>query len=161
MIKHIQTAVDSIKSGIPFDVVIDSLLESHKEPSPEFWRMVLETLSSNVRKGNSWETSLNKTAKEWTGYGKDAPVLTTEQLLKFLKENKLEQKAKQGMSDEDITRIFSRLSGSEVELDAYWGEKKKHSSSTQSTERLKPAMRKETRRLSKDKKKKENDNKTK
>jgi hypothetical protein len=127
---------------------IDALFEAGEDLgySPDLWRLVLQTLSKKVKSGQEWIPALTGTVREWTGYGvgglKGAPYgpkrkapkpLTTSDVVKFLIKHSALSKAKAGMSDDDITRIYSRLAGSEEELDAYLGAKKPY---TPGTERL-------------------------
>ena len=145
-------SVNRIKNGIPYDVVIESLLES-KELSPEYWRQVLMSLSRNVKKGQTWLGALQTTANEWTGLGKSKsrPTLNTSDIVKFLLTHKILDNAKRGMRSSEITTIFSKLAGpkSELELDTYWhGKDPKRASKT--TQRMRH-RRGSTKRLPKSK----------
>jgi len=169
-------AVTNIKSGVPYDVVVDSLLNEARKRGgkSDLWREILLTLYRKVRearsagldttKTNVWLKLLSSTSKEWH--------TTNQNIVHFLLAFKILDKIKRGeLTNENITRIYSRLIdtenprtlGSEEALDTYLAargvkEIKDPSAHSKSTERHRlpthdPARR-STRRWKKKKKKK-------
>lgn len=131
---NLHEATSRIKDGVPYDVIVDRLLEA-QNTDPQFWMWILETLSSHVRKGVSWLDALERTAKEWST---SKNPLSTADIVRFLVQMNILSMAKAGMTHTEILRVFSTMHGSEKEMDAYFAkeDEKKSDVSDQSTERI-------------------------
>ncbi len=80
--------------------------------SADFWRMVLGDLRKRVLKGDPWLDSVHQVSKNWQ--------IKKSELVKFLLSHNLLQRMKSGkVTDNDINRLFAKLSGSQEEFDAY------------------------------------------